>query len=45
MLNNYATLIFTFIAGMVFGVMALAWIIMKIYNTKKGKQSNGPDNG
>jgi hypothetical protein len=41
---NYVSYIFSFLAGMVFGVMVLAWFIFKIYNARKGKQANEPDN-
>lgn len=43
-MSNYVALAFSFLAGMVFGVMALAWFIMKVYNARKGKQTDGLDN-
>lgn len=44
MQSSYAALVFSFLAGMVFGIMALAWFIMKVYNARKRKQTDGLDN-
>jgi hypothetical protein len=41
---NYVQIAFLFLAGMVFGVMALGWFIMKVYNARKGKQANESNN-
>jgi hypothetical protein len=44
MLSNYIGYVFSFLAGMVFGVFVLAWFIMKVYNARKGIKTDGPDN-
>lgn len=36
-MGSYFGYMMSFFAGMVFGVFSLAWLIMKIYNARKGK--------
>lgn len=43
-MGNYVGLAFSFLAGMVFGVFVLAWFIMKVYNARKGKKTDGLNN-